>query len=142
MDVGRLLTSVVESTQTLAGETRVHIVGDTPEVEVEADPTQLAQVLTNVLINAIDAGARDVALSFDVADDGVRIRVVDDGSGMDAAVREKIFDPFFTTKDVGEGTGLGLSVSLGIVEEHGGRIDVESEPGKGTRVDIHLPRRA
>ena len=63
----------------------------------------------------------------------------DTGSGIEPENLSKIFDPFFTTKNVGEGAGLGLSVSLGIIERHGGRIDVESEVGKGTLFKVFLP---
>jgi CheY-like chemotaxis protein len=69
----------------------------------------------------------------------VRIDIADTGSGISPEVKERIFDPYFTTKKMGEGTGLGLSVSLGIVENHGGAIDVESVPGEGTRFSLFLP---
>jgi signal transduction histidine kinase len=70
----------------------------------------------------------------------VRIRVKDDGCGIDAQEVEKIFVPFFTTKAVGEGTGLGLAIARGIIEEHKGQIEVVSQPGKGTEFILHLPR--
>ena len=70
----------------------------------------------------------------------MQIHVVDDGQGIDPAIRDRIFDPFFTTKPVGQGTGLGLSISYGIVESHGGRIEVESTPGKGSHFTVWLPR--
>jgi signal transduction histidine kinase len=66
--------------------------------------------------------------------------VCDEGDGIPPEQREAIFDPFFTTKPVGEGTGLGLSVAHRIVEEHGGWIEVESEPGRGSRFGLWLPR--
>ena len=68
--------------------------------------------------------------------------MADTGSGIDPAIRGRIFDPFFTTKPVGQGTGLGLSISHQIVEDHGGRIEVESKVGEGTHFTVRLPLRA
>jgi signal transduction histidine kinase len=67
------------------------------------------------------------------------VEVIDNGKGIPADVMPKIFDPFFSTKEIGKGTGLGLSISYKIVQQHGGKIDVESAPGKGTRFAVHLP---
>ena len=65
--------------------------------------------------------------------------VIDAGTGIDPSIRDKIFEPFFTTKPVGQGTGLGLSIVYGIVQLHGGRVEFESEPERGTRFTVRLP---
>jgi signal transduction histidine kinase len=67
------------------------------------------------------------------------ITIADHGTGMSEDTLERVFEPFFTTKDVGEGTGLGLAVAYGIVQEHGGFITVQSNPGEGSRVEVYLP---
>jgi signal transduction histidine kinase len=69
----------------------------------------------------------------------VHVRFVDQGTGMRPDVRSKIFDPFFTTKDVDKGTGLGLAISHGIIQQHGGRVEVESELERGSTFTVHLP---
>lgn len=111
---------------------------------VAADGSQLRQVLTNLAINGIQAmprgGVLTIGTEIDERADRVILRVSDTGIGMSEELRRRIFDPFFTTKEVGEGTGLGLSVVLGIVESHGGEIRVESEPGRGSTFIVALPR--
>ena len=113
--------------------------------DVFADPHQLQQVVLNLLINAEhallrhDNGGHVRVRTVADSTDSVRIEIEDDGPGMSAEVLGRIFDPFFTTKDVGEGTGLGLAVAQAIVAEHGGRIDVTSQPGAGARFAIVLP---
>jgi signal transduction histidine kinase len=110
-----------------------------------ANPNELQQVFTNLILNARDAmltpGAtgKKLALSSGTWDGGVWARVQDQGCGMPAEVLERIFEPFYTTKDVGKGTGLGLSVTSQLVQQHGGKIDVQSLPGQGTRFDVRLP---
>jgi len=119
-----------------------------------ADPGQLQQVLLNLTLNAIQAmpDGGEIEVSSGVADvteppervknksaRWVKLQVQDQGVGMDEEKLQKIFDPFFTTKDVGDGTGLGLSIVYGIVEEHGGWIDVKSTPGHGSCFTVYLP---
>jgi len=70
----------------------------------------------------------------------VRVEVEDNGTGISAEIAQRVFDPFFTTKDPDQGTGLGLSISRSIIEEFGGRLELQSEPGKGTTVTVFLPR--
>jgi hypothetical protein len=132
----------------IKGHVTVHkdLMGDIPEVE--CFPGKLNQVIANLLSNAIHAtripgrseAQRNVWISSEYDQDYVRIRVKDDGCGIDSQEIEKIFVPFFTTKAVGEGTGLGLAIARGIIEEHNGRIEVDSHPGKGTEFILHLPR--
>jgi PAS domain S-box-containing protein len=117
----------------------------TPAPPIIGDPNQLHQVIVNLVANAAHAiGEAHGTITVGLRTDGdvVRICVGDTGSGMDAATKARIFEPFFTTKQVGTGTGLGLAVVHGIVKQHGGRIDVESAPGRGTRFDIVIPLKA
>ena len=113
--------------------------GDLPRVRCY--PGQLNQVFLNLLMNACDAidGRGEIRIKTRRTDDGVRLEFHDDGPGIPPEVQTRIFDPFFTTKPVGVGTGLGLSLSHGIVERHRGRIRVESEPGHGATFVIELP---
>lgn len=119
-----------------------------PLPPVECLPGQLDQVFVNLLANAIDAvgaaGAIAVRTARGTAHDAlpvphVLIEITDTGPGLDPSVRERLFEPFVTTKPEGQGTGLGLSVSYGIVERHGGAISIDSPPGGGTAVTIALP---
>lgn len=111
--------------------------------KVFADGEKLKQVLVNLLLNAKQAisgnGIIVMAARFDPEQQEILISVSDNGCGMSPKTAGKIFDPFFTTKPVGEGTGLGLSVSYGIIQAHGGRLEVESEEGLGTTFTILLP---
>ena len=104
-------------------------------------PSQLNQVFLNLLVNAAQAiGERgQITLRTRHEDDWVSIAISDTGSGIAPAIRKRVFDPFFTTKPVGKGTGLGLSLAYGIITKHGGRIDVESELGKGSTFTVRLP---
>lgn len=120
-------------------------------VTVSANPGQLEQVFTNLCINAIDAMQANeggvLEISVDVVDDratenitkSVEIRFMDNGPGIPEEIKESIFEPFYTTKKEGEGTGLGLFITHGIVEKHGGLISVDSAVGKGTTFMINLP---
>jgi len=111
--------------------------------EVTADPSQLKQVLVNLVVNSVQAmptGGR-LTVRTQADDAAVSLTVEDTGVGISEEIREKIFLPFFTTKEVDKGTGLGLAVVHGIITAHGGSIDMESHPGQGTRFRIHLPDR-
>ena len=120
---------------------------------ITADQNQIEQALLNLCVNARDAmpdggaltlrtaSADGAALQFLGDSEGlfVCIEVTDNGIGIDKAIRERIFEPFFTTKDIGQGTGLGLSVVFGIVKNHHGFIDVASELGSGTTFRLYFP---
>lgn len=103
------------------------------------DPVQVEQVVVNLVVNARDAGAREVEVETGEEGGWVRMVVRDDGSGMSEEVRAHLFEPFYTTKGE-EGTGLGLATVKGIVEQNGGRVEVESEEGVGTEVRVWWPR--
>jgi signal transduction histidine kinase len=108
---------------------------------VNGDPAQLNQVLVNVVVNAIQAMPDGGMLTIrTMRQKGwVSIIVADTGHGIREEDMDKIFLPFFTTKEVDEGTGLGLSVVYGIVNEHGGRIEVDSKEGQGSHFEIKFP---
>lgn len=112
---------------------------DLPNIHAVAD--QLLQVFVNILINALDAVKGEGIISVKSGNDDYKIYVdiCDNGCGMDEEVMHKIFEPFFTTKEVGRGTGLGLSVSYGIVKKFNGDIKVTSEVGKGSCFKVILP---
>ncbi|MFM2330018.1 MAG: hypothetical protein RLZZ494_2121, partial [Pseudomonadota bacterium] len=111
---------------------------------VQCAPSQINQVLLNLITNACHATADQggqVSIATRAVRNGVVIEVSDNGSGIPANVLPRIFDPFFTTKKVGEGTGLGLSIAQRIVHDHGGRIDVASTVGVGSKFSVYLPSR-
>ena len=116
--------------------------GDLPQVRCQ--PRELTQMLTNILLNAVQAIERDGLIKVrSWADrETVYIRIEDNGCGIPAEHLDRIFEPFFTTKEVGKGTGLGMSICYDIIKKHQGRIDVASEPGRGTTFTIALPIRA
>jgi signal transduction histidine kinase len=128
--------------------------GNLAPVETDVDAGQFQQVLTNLTMNAVQAmpaaGEVQVHIATERArppddlvrqeSEYVRVAVRDTGVGMTAEQIQHIFDPFYTTKEVGDGTGLGLSVAYGITREHGGWIAVQSEMGKGSEFAVYLPR--
>jgi two-component system NtrC family sensor kinase len=110
---------------------------------VELDVSRIKQVFLNIINNAVYVMPNGGALTIrtEAANGGVRISFEDTGPGIAPEHRDRIFDPFFTTKPEVSGTGLGLSVSLGIVQSHGGAIEVQTEMGRGTTFTIALPLR-
>ncbi len=164
VDLRHLASSTLSLLRPIADKKRVTLRFDShePVSEVIADAAQVQQVVTNLVVNAVQAspdgaeievglrtaaGARQPESSrsaSDMPEPGrergfVCITVGDHGSGMGEETLERIFEPFFTTKDVGEGTGLGLAVAYGIVQEHGGFITVESKLDEGSRFEVYLP---
>jgi two-component system NtrC family sensor kinase len=109
--------------------------------DIDGDMNRLQQVILNFTLNACEAMPHGGTLTVTTlqVDNEVRLEITDTGHGIKPEVMERIFEPFFTTKPVGQGTGLGLAVSYGIIQQHGGSIEVESEEGKGTKFIIALP---
>ena len=144
-DVNRLvqqcLLLVAHNLQNAGIEAHSALSSELPRLR--CDPSQIEQVLLAVIVNAADAMSNggNLWLSSRLSDDGeqVALTIRDDGCGIPPDILPKVFEPFVTTKDLHHGTGLGLAVSRGIVERHGGKISIESEVGKGTTVTITLP---
>jgi two-component system, NtrC family, sensor kinase len=155
-DLSHIAKSTAALLEPLAakGDVAVRVDGAEAPVAVTADPEHLRQVVTNLLMNAIHAqptgGEVRVSVSSVLvsppgaaADDETehaRVVVEDDGPGIEPEDMAHLFEPFFTTKGIGEGTGLGLSVAYGIVQEHGGWMEVDGRPGQGAAFAVYLPR--
>ena len=153
VDLNVIVAEVRPLLDRLIGEHITLVIASTAEsLPVRADPTQLQQVIINLATNARDALDAGGTLTIETAvvDDAppgtpiprgryVVLSVQDTGVGMDADTRRLAFHPFFTTKEVGRGTGLGLATVHGIVEQSGGHVSVESEPGRGSCFQIFLP---
>jgi signal transduction histidine kinase len=155
VDVGLLLRNVRSFLDHKISERKVHveIQGADGLPRVQADPELLQQVFINLFLNSLDALGSGGTIRITAAVEkpgvstnagnnkanGLYLTFEDNGTGIRAEHIDRVFDPFFTTKDIGEGTGLGLSVTYGIIKDHGGEIQIESEPGKFTRFIIHLP---
>jgi PAS domain S-box-containing protein len=146
VDVNRLVADALETReiQVLSAQVQVlrKLAPDLPATNADAD--QIEQVLANLIANAIQAldnhlGKRVIEVTTEKRDDKIRIVVADSGPGIPLQILDRIFDPFFTTKGPGKGTGLGLSICYSIMEEHKGKIWVESEVGKGARFIAELP---
>jgi PAS domain S-box-containing protein len=150
VDLNEILLGARGLLERLVGEEVDVRLACAPDVgRVVADEAGIAQVLMNLAVNARDAMPSGGTLTFETEDvelaspkRGAYVRLIarDTGAGMDETTRARVFEPFFTTKDVGKGTGLGLSTVVGVVEQLGGTISVESSPGAGSAFVIHLPR--
>ena len=144
VDVNALLREAVDYLRFKKGAVKFTVETDLGELPpVRADGGQLLQVFLSVLVNAADAlgdGGGAIRVKSRAREKDVEVTLSDTGCGIPAENLKKIFEPFFTTKGPGRGTGLGLSLSYGIVRQLGGGIEIRSEPGRGTDVSITLPR--
>jgi len=142
-DMRETIQSVLRLTEYLTRKAKVAVESELPDEPLMAvyDSQQIEQVLINLITNAVQAMPQGGRLWLELrrSDGEIAIAVQDEGIGIPEENMQKIFDPFFTTKPEGEGTGLGLSVSYGIVTQHGGRIEVESQVGAGTTFTVYLP---
>jgi two-component system, NtrC family, sensor kinase len=122
---------------------RIEVIKDYGQVpQIQCAPSQVNQIFLNLITNATQAiGNNEGKVRLTTRANGGEVQIIfeDNGCGMTQEVMDKIYEPFFTTKEVGKGTGLGLSIVFQIIQEHHGRIDVQSEVGKGTRFTVTLP---
>ncbi|HEX6852162.1 MAG TPA: ATP-binding protein [Candidatus Polarisedimenticolaceae bacterium] len=147
VDLNAVVADTTKLLRRILGEDiELHVRCAEEKLPIHADPGMIEQVLLNLAVNARDAmpgGGSLVVATSPAERDGrafVRLDVTDDGAGIPPEIVPRIFEPFFTTKEVGKGTGLGLATVFGIVEEHGGRIDVDSAVGRGTTFRVSIPR--
>lgn len=138
-----LLHELIDITERAMDRGNIFLHNDLPEdpMVAFADPVMIQQVFMNIILNARDAmpNGGELWIRGMIAKDNISMEFSDTGTGMDPLVRDRVFDPFFTTKEA-RGTGLGLSVSYGIIKDHGGTIDVQSELGMGATFRVVLPR--
>jgi PAS domain S-box-containing protein len=156
VDVGAVVEESAKALRPLVGpNVRITVTSDQRPARVKADPSQLSQVLLNLAINAHEAMPAGGRLTFSTsivefrnavgrhpsmaAGRYVRLTVEDTGCGMTADIKARAFEPFFTTKPFGKGSGLGLAAVHGIIQQSGGHIEMESEPGRGTTFVIYFP---
>jgi signal transduction histidine kinase len=146
-DIGKLLAGMADLlTRSITETITIQISANEGLWPVHVDPYQLENVILNLAVNARDAMPNGGNLTIAAREesslgrDHILIEVTDTGCGMDAKVLSQAFDPFFTTKEVGKGTGLGLSMVYGFVKQSGGSIDIKSDVGIGTTIQIRLPR--
>ena len=140
VDINAILDKVLEELSVQMG--RISLEKDYGKLpKVKGDELQLRQAFTNVILNAIQAieGEGKITVKTRAERDAVVVTISDTGRGIPEEHLSRIFEPFFTTKELGKGTGLGLAIVHGIIERHGGKIEVESEVGKGTSFTITLP---
>ncbi|MDI6775753.1 MAG: ATP-binding protein [Syntrophales bacterium] len=142
-DINALMNRTLEVTshQLSSNNISLHRDLDQSLSRIMVDPHQLLQVFVNLILNAIQAMPEGGDLWIKTAQENGRVKIAirDNGCGIPEENLDRIFDPFFSTKDPGQGTGLGLSVSYGIIHDHGGKIEVESEKGMGSEFTILLP---
>ena len=143
LDLNKLLNDTLQLLEPQLRKTQVDIVRDygTDLPLIVGSGGKLQQVFTNLILNARDAMANGgtITLRTYSVDERVVVEVSDTGDGIPVENLTKVFDPFFTTKGVGNGTGLGLAVSYGIIQEHSGSIEARSETGKGATFHIVFP---
>jgi CheY-like chemotaxis protein/two-component sensor histidine kinase len=158
LDLNELIMEAVGMLQRLIGKDIELTTRPAPNLgQIRVDANQLEQVLVNLVVNARDAMPNGGKLTIETANiildeaysqahaevisgEYVMLAVSDNGMGMSEEIKSHLFEPFFTTKEVGEGSGLGLATSFGIIKQSDGHLEANSEPGRGTTIKVYLPR--